>query len=79
MSHSGLVHRLGKAAGSKGSREFESLHLRKTMSRTRMCSEIVFLRESGEIRRDGAGTQPAGWVASRAKDLFKSGAINFKS
>ncbi len=28
MSHSGLVHRLGKAAGWKRSREFESLHLR---------------------------------------------------
>ena len=27
-SHSGLVHRLGKAAGSKGSREFESPRLR---------------------------------------------------
>jgi hypothetical protein len=27
-SHSGLVHHLGKVAGLKGSREFESLRLR---------------------------------------------------
>ena len=32
-SHSGLVHRLGKAAGRKRSREFESLRLRKISPR----------------------------------------------
>ena len=36
-SHSGLVHRLGKAAGSKGSREFESLRLRQQYFLSGLC------------------------------------------
>jgi len=54
-SHSGLVHRLGKAAGSKGSREFESLRfrlrsavadLRRDEIRSKVCE--------GDLRHDVA-------------------------
>jgi hypothetical protein len=38
-SDSGLFHHLGKVAGSKGSREFESPRLRKTRAKTTMFCE----------------------------------------
>gem|GEM_PF-2188973 len=44
-SHSGLVHHLGKVAGSKGPREFESLTLRlgKISINNLFASAVMYL------------------------------------
>ena len=48
-SHSGLVHHLGKVAGSKGSREFKSLRLRREAEKEMERKFLVLLRRYVEI------------------------------
>ena len=40
-SHSGLVHHLGKVAGSKGSREFKSLRLRQVLHSAKLKDDLI--------------------------------------
>ena len=62
-SHSGLVHRLGKAAGSKGSREFESLRLRRLKlpnpkgGRSPAPTARVWAKDAVAPRRIGTGRE----------------------
>ncbi len=64
-SHSGLVHHLGKVAGSKGSREFESLRFRRLKYKSQ---RYIFLSEiAGYQKVDRDLSNPLLGSAERAR------------
>ena len=63
VSDSGLFHPLGKVAGSKGSREFESLHLRN-------------FERSEKLRR---WSKPTAWLAWRFERFFRTSEARWKN